>query len=406
MGLGFVVGGVVGFNVNPDDFEKRANSGLVASATGLAAGVIANYVYNDDDQLEKANLENEKLKAEMNLFQNSQRVIMDERSGEYKDPETGKKAPGRYSLKYYKVDKLQRIDKNKMIHVDREIEISPIDSGHWRVPKVRGLFLIALIFSGCQWASQNLSKDLPPVMGASLVNAQGIEDFLSQYFNYDFQTFENKQNGLLVLMTEDLRAAREAEIRKLAPKITGTKISQSAKLKLLTQDGPLQFSGDLQVAILESGKVSRFWVHFVIELVEQGQPRKISRFKVEASKSYHGINKNLRFKPGQELEIALPCNLSSATLAAPAQEEWSLQQGNGLKLRMGSAHENKINLSCDSRNFIISAISNESIQDLYFSIDEEWQTLTSAREKTSAPTKPLENIKSSIEKELGFTIKE
>lgn len=130
IGAGLVMGGSIGYAGAPDSQERNPNAALGAGLGATAAAIVSNYIFNDEDQLEKAKNETEKLKAELALFQNSQRVLIEERSGEYRDPDTGKKAPGRYSLKYYKVDRLQRIDKNKMIHVDREIEISPIESGN------------------------------------------------------------------------------------------------------------------------------------------------------------------------------------------------------------------------------------------------------------------------------------
>lgn len=130
MGVAFVMGGIIGHAAAPDGDNKEPNALLGAGIATAGAGVFANYIYNDDEQLEKARIENDKLKAELALFQNSQKVLIEERSGEFRDPETGKRVPGRYSLKYFKVDRLQRVDKNKMIHVDREIEISPIESGN------------------------------------------------------------------------------------------------------------------------------------------------------------------------------------------------------------------------------------------------------------------------------------
>lgn len=124
------MGGSIGYSGAPGDQERSPNAILGAGLGAAAAAVVSNYIYNDEEELERAKIESDRLKAELALFQNSQRVLIEERSGDYRDPDTGKKAPGRYSLKYYKVDRLQRVDKNKMIHIDREIEISPIEGGN------------------------------------------------------------------------------------------------------------------------------------------------------------------------------------------------------------------------------------------------------------------------------------
>jgi hypothetical protein len=113
------------------DFEssvdKQATALLAATTFATASSFVANYLYNDEESLEKMRLETEKLRAELQLMQNAQKVLVDEKTGEYRDPDTGRKAPGKYQLKYFKVDRLERVNKTKMIHIDREIEISPID---------------------------------------------------------------------------------------------------------------------------------------------------------------------------------------------------------------------------------------------------------------------------------------
>lgn len=122
-GIGFGTGTVIGAASSPRDERPEMHAVYWGSIAGLAAALAANYYYSDESSVDVLRLENDKLKAQLDLFQNgTTKELLTSRVRE-QDVKSGSK---KVNIKVYKVDKWIDHDQNTKMHVDQMMEITPL----------------------------------------------------------------------------------------------------------------------------------------------------------------------------------------------------------------------------------------------------------------------------------------
>lgn len=123
---GFLSGLAIGAANTPQDEKKELHSMYWGSIFGLTAAVIGNFIYDDNKDLSYLKQENAKLKSDLELFQNGNKVLLEQGQGQFKNqPQLiGKKA----NWKVYQIDKWNKEGDNKLLHQDKMIEITPESS--------------------------------------------------------------------------------------------------------------------------------------------------------------------------------------------------------------------------------------------------------------------------------------
>jgi len=121
--IGFAAGSVIGAATAPSDERTDLHALYWAGLIGVAAAVAANYYFSDERQDEILRLENEKLKAQLDFFQQGPSTLLKETTG------TADKNyfHGKAKIKLYQIDQWIDDGPNKKYHRDQMIEILPLD---------------------------------------------------------------------------------------------------------------------------------------------------------------------------------------------------------------------------------------------------------------------------------------
>ncbi|MCE3009304.1 MAG: hypothetical protein LW875_01660 [Proteobacteria bacterium] len=124
--LAFAGGAVIGAQTAPKDERKELHSMYWAGIAGLTAAVISNYIYSEEDELLKARLEVEKLKAEMDLLQNSKKILIKEGTGYFQNPQ-GEQffQKGKAKWRIYEIDQWVKDGPYRLYHQDKLVELYP-----------------------------------------------------------------------------------------------------------------------------------------------------------------------------------------------------------------------------------------------------------------------------------------
>ena len=111
-GIAFGVGTSVGYVSAPDSEKKEMHGFFWGAFSGLTAALISNYIYNEETAITTLQSENEKLKEGQGYFKTTQGETLFD----------GKKT----KWKIYKVDKWIKETDQKLIHVDKAVEMDPL----------------------------------------------------------------------------------------------------------------------------------------------------------------------------------------------------------------------------------------------------------------------------------------
>ncbi|WII71384.1 hypothetical protein QJS83_13020 [Bdellovibrio sp. 22V] len=122
--LGVGVGGVVGAATAPDDERPELHALYWGGILGVVTAVAANYYFSDEKDMEVMRLENEKMKAQLDFFQNGPATLLKESTGSA-DKKYFQK--GKAKIKLYKIDQWVEEGPNKRYHRDQMIEILPLE---------------------------------------------------------------------------------------------------------------------------------------------------------------------------------------------------------------------------------------------------------------------------------------
>lgn len=123
----FSGGAGIGAATAPEDERKELHAMYWGGLLGIGAAIVSNYYFNDQHELEKLVLENDKLKAEMELVQNANKVLLKEGQGYFKNS-SGEEyfQGGKARWRLYQIDKWTKDGPNKLYHQDRMVELLPI----------------------------------------------------------------------------------------------------------------------------------------------------------------------------------------------------------------------------------------------------------------------------------------
>ena len=124
-GTGIAVGALVGSATAPKEERRELHAMYWGGIIGVAAAIASNYYYSDEKDLSVMKLENEKLKAQLDIFQNGSSVLLKETTGK---ADTRYFQSGKAKIKLYKIDQWVDDGPNKKYHRDQMIEILPLEA--------------------------------------------------------------------------------------------------------------------------------------------------------------------------------------------------------------------------------------------------------------------------------------
>lgn len=119
----FAVGAAAGYGTAPEDERKEMHAVYWGGLLGVAAAVASNYIYDDETEVEKVSLENEKLKAQLDLIQNANKVLVKQGKGKFKGSGGEEFQSGTATWKLYQTDQWVKDGPTRMYHQDKMIEI-------------------------------------------------------------------------------------------------------------------------------------------------------------------------------------------------------------------------------------------------------------------------------------------
>lgn len=125
----FAVGAAIGAGTAPKDERTELHAMYWGGILGVAGALISNLYFNEENEREKMNLENAKLKAEMDLMKNGQAVLLKEGRGYFKNS-SGEEyfQNGKAKWRIYQVDKWSKDGPNRLLHQDRMVELIPVEN--------------------------------------------------------------------------------------------------------------------------------------------------------------------------------------------------------------------------------------------------------------------------------------
>ena len=122
------LGAVIGAATAPEDERQDVHAAYWAAILGVGAAIAGNYLYNDEIENETLRKENQKLKADLDLFQTGQKVLLDQGNGKFKNPEGNTELNGQKAhWKVYQVDRWSREGAHQLNHQDKMVEITPLE---------------------------------------------------------------------------------------------------------------------------------------------------------------------------------------------------------------------------------------------------------------------------------------
>lgn len=125
----FATGAAIGSSIAPKDERQDMHAVFWGSLAGVGAALITNSIYNDEDQISLLQKDNQKLKAELDLIQAGNKILLDQGKGKFKNP-AGEAEVGaqRAHWKIYQLDRWSKEGADRLYHQDKMIEITPIES--------------------------------------------------------------------------------------------------------------------------------------------------------------------------------------------------------------------------------------------------------------------------------------
>lgn len=124
---GFTIGAAAGAATAPKDERQDMHAAYWGGLLGVAAAIAGNYIYSDDQIAEKTALENEKLRAQLDLIQNANKVLVKQGKGKFKGAGEAIQS-GNAIWKLYQTDQWVKDSEYRMYHQDKMIEITPADA--------------------------------------------------------------------------------------------------------------------------------------------------------------------------------------------------------------------------------------------------------------------------------------
>ena len=129
--VGAISGYAIGQSTAPSN-ERRELHGLYwAGLLGTGLGLITNSIFNDEDTIVNLELENQKLKSDLKLFEQSSSVQIKEGRGTFKGSALqNENQQGTWRL--YKVDRWEKVNERSLKHIDQILEVEPPSPNPWK----------------------------------------------------------------------------------------------------------------------------------------------------------------------------------------------------------------------------------------------------------------------------------
>lgn len=125
----FATGAAIGSASAPADERKDLHAVYWGAILGLSAAVIGNSIYNDETDIAMMQKENQKLKAELDLIQTGNKILLDQGKGKFKNPTGETEIQGkRAHWKIFQIDRWSKDGPNRLYHQDKMIEITPLEA--------------------------------------------------------------------------------------------------------------------------------------------------------------------------------------------------------------------------------------------------------------------------------------
>lgn len=123
-----VAGLAIGAGIAPADERRELHALYWAGLLGVGAAVAGEFFFSDESEMERIRLENDKLKAEMELMKNANTVLLKQGQGYFKGA-AGEEyfQSGKAKWRLYQIDRWQREGPNRLYHQDRMVELLPED---------------------------------------------------------------------------------------------------------------------------------------------------------------------------------------------------------------------------------------------------------------------------------------
>ena len=127
-GASFAAGTAIGVASAPASERKELHGVYWGALMGLAGALISQEIFSDEKEIERLNLENQKLGLQMDMIQNANTVLLRSGKGYFKTS-TGEElfSSGKARWRLYQIDKWTKNGPNQMIHQDRMVELLPLD---------------------------------------------------------------------------------------------------------------------------------------------------------------------------------------------------------------------------------------------------------------------------------------
>lgn len=125
----FTAGAAVGAASAPENERRELHSLYWAGLLGVGAALLGEVLLSDEKEAEALRLENEKLRAEMELIQSANRVLLKEGKGYFKTSQGEESFPvGKAKWRLYQIDRWVKDGPDRLYHQDRMVEIIPAES--------------------------------------------------------------------------------------------------------------------------------------------------------------------------------------------------------------------------------------------------------------------------------------
>lgn len=124
----FVVGAGIGQSTAPADERAELHAVYWGSLAALATLIASDFYFSEEREMQLMSLENQRLKSEIELFQNANTVLLKEGKGYFKNS-SGEEffQSGRAKWRLYQVDKWQKESPTRLYHQDRMVELLPVE---------------------------------------------------------------------------------------------------------------------------------------------------------------------------------------------------------------------------------------------------------------------------------------
>lgn len=127
VGGSFGAGALLGYQAAPQNERPEMHGMYWASFLGLVAALIGEFFWSDEEATTRAQLENDRLKAELELINSANKVLLKQGDGHFKSdaPSSDAALSGKGKWRLYQTDRWLKEGPNQLFHVDKTIEILP-----------------------------------------------------------------------------------------------------------------------------------------------------------------------------------------------------------------------------------------------------------------------------------------